>query len=128
MVARWFEGVPASEQEKRFEALHANTKRSLSSFERLMKSLAIDPERLPAAWRKGFGAKFTDDDLRATDVQLVCDAIPAEYVVGALRIATGGRLRPWVRPARGETLGSKLWKAARTLRETSRGPTTIYDG
>lgn len=126
MITRWFEGVA---MQPRFEMLRdARRVRSETGHERLLRILEIDESRLPPAWRRDFGSAFTEEDLRAPDVQLVCDAIPTTVVVGALRIATSGRLRPWARPARGETLAAKLWDAARELRRTSRGPRTVYDG
>jgi hypothetical protein len=125
-VTRWFEGTS---MQHRFDALRsARRVRSELDYERLLRILEIDEARLPPAWRRDFGRTFTDDDLRAADVQLVCDAIPNDYVIGALRIATGGRLRTWARPERGETLLEKLWSAARELRRISRGPRTVYDG
>jgi len=129
MVRRWFEGVGQAELIERFESLRASEPSgSQSARDYLVRVLAIAQSRLPAAWRSDFGAEFDEGTMRAADGQLVCDAIPSEYLVGALRIATGGRLRPWARPKGGETLMSKLWQATHALRRASRGPATVYDG
>lgn len=90
--------------------------------------LPIDASRVPAPWRSDFGRTFGAEDLRRADVQLACAALAPEHVRGALRVVRGKRFLPWVRPGRGTTLTSKLWKAAHVVLDRYRGTPIVYEG
>lgn len=127
MAARWYEGVDRREVAAGFERL-AEASGHGPPGEALTRLTPLDPARLPAPWRPGFGRTWREEDLRGPDVQLVCDAIPPEHVVGALRLAAGPKLRPWARPTKAAPLAQRLWRGARALRAASSRPDTIYDG
>ncbi|MFT3768185.1 MAG: hypothetical protein QM820_22265 [Minicystis sp.] len=132
LVARAYAG--ASPDAVRAAFVRLRTQGRSATWGRLLAQTPIDEQALPAPWRTDFGrgraedGKPGDADLRARDVQLVCDPIPPERIVGALRIAAGARLRPWARPSRGETLEGRLWHAARALAARRKGTAVIYDG
>lgn len=84
---------------------------------------------VPPVWRPGYGRTFVARDLKQPDRQVLADAIPAHYIVGAIRVSDGVRLAPRVRPnrQRGETLVSILHRLALDLRTSYRGTPRILD-
>ncbi|MBL8681084.1 MAG: hypothetical protein JNK05_18015 [Myxococcales bacterium] len=128
MVARWFEGAARSALDAAFADFSASKLRFTDARRALFTQLPLDPSRVPRPWAPDFGDRCRDEDLRAPDVQWVCDAIPPEHIRGALRLSSGPRFRPWAKPDKGQTLSTKLWRAARTLAATSTRADTIYDG
>lgn len=128
MVARWFDGVATSAMDEGFAALVARKDRRANARSALFEALPLDPARVPEAWRPNFGERFRDGDLRAPDVQWVCDPIPPEFILGAMHLSSGPKFRSWAKPNRGQTLSSKLAYGARWLAQNSARPDTIFDG
>ncbi|MGO8948514.1 MAG: hypothetical protein ACLQUY_12810 [Ktedonobacterales bacterium] len=79
--------------------------------------------RLPHTWHLGYGQRFSAQDLKQPDRQVIADAIPAQYILGAIKVSDGVRLVPRVRPNRrkDETLAVNLWAMARELRSRYMG-------
>jgi hypothetical protein len=126
IVARAYAGASPAAVADGFAKLRAE--RGNVTWGDVLARTPIDAAALPPSWSPDFGRAWTERDARATDAQLVCDAIGPEHVVGALRVAAGNRLRPWARPRRGETLAAKLWHAATVVRDRHRGRCVVYDG
>ncbi len=80
-------------------------------------------------WQPGYGRAFTPRDLLRSDRQIMADAIPARYIIGAIRLSDGVRLLHHVRPnrARNETLASNLKRLAMRLRAAYQGTPIVLD-
>lgn len=129
MVRRWYEGAEPEAIARGFGALSVATwVRDADPLELLKKHTPIDLSKLPDGWTSGFGRAPTVEAIKDGDVQLVCDAMGPEHMIGAIHLSAGARFRPWARPTRDDRLPSKLWRAARWLRANSTRPDTIYDG
>lgn len=126
-VARGYASAPPGRVAEAFAKV-AGEGRSLRDWGELVARTPIDLAALPTSWSPDFGRHWKDEDLRRPDVQVVCDAIEPEYVLGAMRVAAGARLQGWARPRRGETLVAKLWHAATVIRHRHRGRMVLYDG
>lgn len=108
----------------RAEAIEAWLERApmRTGFPELRRQFPPEEGRLPPVWRQEFFVRDTRPLWREADVQLLCDVIPPEHILGAIPVSQNRRLRQELRPnrRRGETLESKLWAAAHALRR-SRG-------
>lgn len=84
---------------------------------------------LPHAWQPGYCRRFSASDLTRPDCQVIAAAIPAAYLLGAIKISDGARLVPRLRPhrRRGETLASKLWMLTHELRARYAGTSIVLD-
>lgn len=127
VLARAYAGAPREAVAAGFASLKEGG-RARVEWEHLLAETPVDAGALPPSWAPDFGRRWEERDVRAPDVQLVCDAIAPEHVVGALRVAAGGKLTAWARPRKGETLAAKLWHAAGAVRERYRGRMVVYDG
>ncbi|MEZ4410035.1 MAG: hypothetical protein R3A52_26705 [Polyangiales bacterium] len=126
-VARGYAGASPADVPEGFARLHREVTGRVA-WEHLVAMTPLDVNALPPSWSPDFGRSWTESDLRATDAQVVCDAIAPEHVVGALRVFAGGRLSAWARPRKGETLAARLWHAATVVRERFRGRMVVYEG
>ncbi len=84
---------------------------------------------LPHTWHPGYCQHFGAADLKHPDRQVITDAIPLPYVLGAIKISDGVRLVPHLRPNRrkGETLSAKLWALVHALRAQYAGTPILVD-
>jgi hypothetical protein len=84
---------------------------------------------LSSAWRPGYCQRFSAADLKRPDRQVIADAIPLPYVLGAIKITDGARLLAHLRPNRrkGETLAAKLWTLAHALRAQYAGTPVLIE-
>jgi hypothetical protein len=82
---------------------------------------------LPRLWHPDYGRHFTLQDLKNDDNQLIFSAIPARYILGAIKVSDGVKLLPYLRPDRkkGEKLSSRLWQRAYALRAQYTGRPVI---
>lgn len=129
MVRRWYESAPVSAVAAGLWALRSTGRsRDADPLALLQKHTPIDLSKLPDGWTSRLGRAPTMDAIAEDDVQLVCDAMGPEHMIGAIHLSAGARFRPWARPTRDDRLPSKLWRAARWLRANSKRPDTIYDG
>lgn len=89
---------------------------------RLQELLPPPRDKVPAPLRGDFLKSGLPEVLREGDVQVMTGAIPAEYIVGALPVTEGSRIREELRPdrERGETLQGKIWAAVHELRRGRR--------
>jgi len=126
-VARGYAAVPREAVALAFARLRQRQDVRVGWAE-VLAGTPLDADALPPSWSPDFGRRWAEIDVRAADVQVVCDAIAPEHVVGALRLSSGARLRAWARPRRGETLAAKLWHAAAVVRARHRGSMVLYDG
>ncbi|MEL6342334.1 MAG: hypothetical protein AAFV53_04330 [Myxococcota bacterium] len=91
-----------------------------TGFSALRRRFPPDESRLPLVWQEAFFRRDHRPLWREPDVQLLCDAIPAEHILGTIPLSENRRLRPALRPnrRRGETLERKLWAAALALKRS----------
>jgi hypothetical protein len=84
---------------------------------------------LSHAWQPGYCRHFGAADLKRPDCQIIADAIPVRYILGAIKISDGARILPHLRPSRrkGETLASKLWTLAHAMRAQHAGTPVLLD-
>jgi hypothetical protein len=84
---------------------------------------------LPRTWHPDYGQRFGARDLKQPDRQVITQAIPVQYILGAIKISDGVRLVPRVRPNRrkGETLAANLWAMAHALRSRYTGTPLLVD-
>jgi hypothetical protein len=111
------------------EASDRSTPEPSWSWGQWYEAFPADRCAIPRLWRPGYGQRFDAADLKLPDRQVMAEAIPTKYVLGAIKIYGGHRLVKDVRPGRrkGETLSSKLWTLVHTLRSQYAGIPIVLD-
>jgi hypothetical protein len=83
---------------------------------------------LPRIWHPTYGRDFSARDLLQPDWQVITEAIPRSYVLGAIKLSDGEKLLPQVRPnrRRGETLNARLWRVIHEMRASYQGEPLVW--
>ncbi len=99
------------------------------SWEQWYKRFPAARCRGPHVWRPNYGQRIDAAALKVPDRQVIADAIPPRYILGAIKITDGARFLPSLRPNRrlGETLATKLWTRVQTLRAQYKGSPILMD-
>jgi hypothetical protein len=87
------------------------------------ETFPLDESALPHSWHPKYCQQFSDSDLKLPDRQILADAIPLRYIIGAIKITDGEHFLPHIRPSRrkGETLAAKLWTITHAMRSEYSG-------
>lgn len=109
-VSRWLPEIELAELHRRTTEWRSNAR-----WADVFECLPFDTARVPGPWRPDFGRRFHPEDLRRSDVQLACRAIPPQYLRGAIHLARDRKLSREIRPAGDDTLRSRLWAAAHEI-------------
>jgi hypothetical protein len=123
----------AEETILRFFRTHESSTKSLRearwSWEQWYTDFPAARCRLPHTWHPGYGQRFSEQELKQPDRQVIADAIPVQYILGAIKISDGVRLVSRVRPSRrkGETLAGNLWAITHALRTRYTGTPVLVE-
>jgi hypothetical protein len=88
----------------------------------LARLLPPPRDRVPRTFWPDFATGFDAALLREPDVQVLTGPIPPRFIVGAIRVTDGHRIRRELRPERGRTLEANLWSWIHELRRARRRP------
>lgn len=123
-VARAHVAPFAEGEVRRFWQAHARK----WTWEQWYRAFPAERCDLPNLWQPTYGRDFSARDLLQPDWQVITEAIPRAYLLGAIKLSDGEKLLPQVRPnrRRGETLSARLWQIVHEMRAGYQGQPLVW--
>jgi hypothetical protein len=108
-LGRWLRAHPAEAVARAVQAGAAVAKWA--------RALEVPRDQVPRPLWPDFLTRFTDEDLRSPDTQVLLAGVPASWLLGVLRVSDDGHtLRPGLSGGGGPVL-SELWRRTHLLRQ-----------